>query len=190
MPATMTYTANDIMNTANANTQQSALAASKANAQQTQWVNAQQIFNSAEAQKNRDWQEYLSNTAHQREVADMLAAGINPVLSVTGGSGAAVGSGATASSSIPSSAHMGQVDMSQNGSIVSMITGLASAAAAVEASANSAGGMIQAANLNKQASQYTADKHLEGIIEQNKNNTLRTIIETIGGVAKTAAFKF
>lgn len=53
-------------------------------------------FNAAEAQKNRDWQERMSNTAHQREVADLTAAGLNPILSVTGGSGAPVGSGATA----------------------------------------------------------------------------------------------
>lgn len=57
---------------------------------------ANSAFNASEARKNREWQEYMSNTAHQREVADLKAAGLNPILSVTGGNGAPVGSGATA----------------------------------------------------------------------------------------------
>lgn len=42
------------------------------------------------ARENRDWQANMANSAHQREIADMRKAGINPVLSLTGGSGAGV----------------------------------------------------------------------------------------------------
>lgn len=56
-----------------------------------------QAFNAAEAAKNRDWQERLSNSAHQREVADLKKAGLNPVLS-SNLAGASTGSGASASS--------------------------------------------------------------------------------------------
>lgn len=56
-------------------------------------------FNADEAQKERDWSEYMASTSYQRAFADAKAAGINPYYIVGNGSGASSGSSSAASSS-------------------------------------------------------------------------------------------
>ncbi len=113
-------------------------------------------FNASEAAKNRDWQQMMSDTAHQREVADLRAAGLNPILSASGGNGAPVTSGATASG-VTSAGAKGDVDMSATQALVGLLGTMWSAQTQLESQRLTAQNNMAIAEKNNAASHAIAE---------------------------------
>lgn len=150
------------------------------NAVEAQRANNQ--YNAQQAQIQRDWQEEMSATAHQREVNDLKAAGLNPILSAYG-AGASVGSGAAATSDNSLSQVFGQLANSAISAMSDMAKALntnattlnlgmyqadisrknakTSAAAQMESAEKSANATVYSANKILEGTMYTADKNAE-----------------------------
>lgn len=122
-------------------------------------------FNHDEAELNRSWQEMMSSTAHQREIKDLSAAGLNPVLSAMGGSGAPVTSGATASGYSPGSGAKGDTDTSLSSALVTFLSSMLQSQTALANQAVSA-----------QTNLAVADKYtsMQKLVTQMQNETQLT----------------
>lgn len=182
----------------------SAVSQSKANSEMSQANAREQMdfqtssnakamsFSAEEAEKNREWQEKMSNTAHQREVQDLIKAGLNPVLSANyGGSSTPAGSSAYG---VTSGGSQGQVDTSANSVVASLLTAVINQATALQTTSMSnltalqtteigANAMLGSANINAKSNQYiqTLKNEFEEYLRKNypadKYNFINSILD-------------
>lgn len=117
-------------------------------------------YNAEQAQIQRDWSEAMSATAHQREVADLRAAGLNPVISAYG-SGASVGSGAAASTSNNLTSAFGTLAAQALGAVASLANTMETNATSYANAGLSYSTSIRTADVQQYAAELASKTNLD-----------------------------
>jgi hypothetical protein len=155
-------------------------------------------FSAKQADINRKWETEMSNTAHQREIKDLMKAGLNPVLSVNKGASTPSGS---SPSGVSSGGAKGDVDTGLTNMINNLLSAVIGQATALQTTSMnnqtsleitkqnntiseliskiSANAMLGTANINAGSNQYM-QKQQQAFEERMKKDYPQN---TIGGIS-------
>lgn len=113
-------------------------------------------YNKEEASTARSWQTKMSNTAHQREVNDLIKAGLNPVLSANSGAQSYTTSAASAQAENAANAVANAYGADQSAAATRYAANQSAAAMRASAAAQ-----LQAAKVAAAAQMYNTDKNYD-----------------------------